>query len=389
MLRMSGWLRKHSILLGNIALVAVMLVGLAYLAFGSLGWRPLQGTYQLTIDFPRSGGLQQASPVTLRGARVGDVEEIAVQPTSVRVRVSIDDNVEINRNAVVSALSLSAAGEQYVDFVPPTADGPYFHDGDTISVNQTHVTAPFPALLESSLDVIDQIDPTKLRDIVANLDVALVSDTGTNDLHALFNAGGAIFADLYRVLPQTTKLISQTGTILATTADIQPDLGTTVAAGSTIVNAAVAADAEIRTLLGRGPAQFTSLAGSLGQIRDPVSDVLKQFADIARQGALRAPTVASLLPSIRDSSGTAGAMFHDGAWWALAAIFPRPYCNYAVTPIRPTKILESTIPTNLYCVTEDPNQQIRGSANAPRPPGDDTAGPAPGADPNERTVPLG
>ena len=94
-------------------------------------------------------------------------------------------------------------------------------------------------------------------------------------------------------------------------------------------------------------------------------------------------------PSIRDASYTSKDMFHDGAWWVMAAIFPRPYCNYAVTPIRPTKVLETVIPTNLYCVTEDKNQQIRGSANAPRPPGDDTAGPALGADPNARTVPLG
>lgn len=81
-------------------------------------------------------------------------------------------------------------------------------------------------------------------------------------------------------------------------------------------------------------------------------------------------------------------MFHDGALWVFGSIYPRPYCDYAVTPVRPTKILELSVPTNLYCVTEDPNQQIRGSANAPRPPGDDTAGPPPNYDPNARTVPL-
>ncbi|OBA43844.1 MlaD family protein [Gordonia sp. 852002-51296_SCH5728562-b] len=390
MLRMITWLRKHSSLLGNIGLVVVMLVGLAYIGFGALSWRPWQGSYHLTVNFPISGGLQDSSRVTLRGVNIGKVESLQVQPQSVQANLTIDDDVKINRNSLVSALGLSAAGEQYVDFTPTTSSGPYFTDGDTIEVNQTHVTAPFPALLESSLNVISQIDPVKLRATVSSLDTALTPEAGqTNQLRVFFDAAGTVFTDLRRVLPETTKLIQQTGTILATTADVQPDFGTTTAGASAVINSAVAANGELNTLLGKGPAQFTSLSGSLSQIRDPLTGVLQQVADIARQGALRAPALATLLPSIRDASYISQDMFHDGAWWVMASIFPRPYCNYAVTPIRPTKVLETVIPTNLYCVTEDKNQQIRGSANAPRPPGDDTAGPALGADPNARTVPLG
>ncbi|MGC5246531.1 MlaD family protein [Gordonia sp. DT219] len=383
-----GWLRKHSVVLGNLALVGVMLLGLAYLSFGTLGWQPLRGRYALTIEFPISGGLQDTSQVTLRGVPIGDVDSIQVQPQSVRVQVSVRDDVKINRNTKVSALALSAAGEQYVDFQPATADGPFLHDGDTINVNQTTVTTPFPKLLETSLGVIDQIDPTKLAAIMDNLDVALNPEGDRNDLRTLFDAGGTIFADLYRVLPQTTKLIQETGTILHTTSQIQPDLQTTVASASSVVNAAVAADRELRTLLGKGPQQLSSLTGSINEIRDPVTDVLGQLLDVTRQGALRAPALVNLLPSVRDASIKSLAMFHDGAWWAFGSVFPRPYCDYAVTPVRPTKILELSVPTNLYCVTEDPNQQIRGSANAPRPPGDDTAGPPPNYDPNARTVPL-
>ena len=328
--------------------------------------------------------------MTLRGVNIGKVESLQVQPQSVQANLTIDDDVKINRNSLVSALGLSAAGEQYVDFTPTTSSGPYFTDGDTIEVNQTHVTAPFPALLESSLNVISQINSVKLRATVSSLDTALTPEAGqTNQLRVFFDAAGTVFTDLRRVLPETTKLIQQTGTILATTANVQPDLGTAVSGASAVVNSAVAANGELNTLLGKGPAQLTSLSGSLGQIRDPLTGVLQQVADIAHQGALRAPALATLLPSIRDASYISQNMFHDGAWWVMASIFPRPYCNYAATPIRPTKVLETVIPTNLYCVTEDKNQQIRGSANAPRPPGDDTAGPALGADPNARTVPLG
>lgn len=383
-----GFLRKHSVLFGNIALVVVMFVGLAYLSMGALSWRPLESKYSVTIDFPISGGLQDTSGVTLRGAKIGDVESLQVQPESVTVKVSIDSRYKINRNSKVAALGLSAAGEQYVDFQPTTNDGPYLKDGDRIGPAQTEVTTPFPDLLESSLELIQEIDAEQLRSAVDNLRIALNTDDGNNDLKVLFDSGGTIFAKLYTALPETTRLIKNAGTIFETTSQIQPDFGDTVSSLSDLINAAAAADKELRTLLDRGPSQMTSLAGSINQLTDPVTNVMKQFLDIAEQGALRAPALAVLLPSIRDASIKSLAIFHDGASWAFGSVYPRPACNYPVTPRRPTQILELAVPVNLYCVTEDPNQQIRGSANAPRPPGDDTAGPPPGYDPNARTVPL-
>ncbi|GAC02174.1 Mce family protein [Gordonia namibiensis NBRC 108229] len=383
-----GFLRRHSVLVGNLGLVLVMVVGLGYLSLGTLRWEPLAGKYKLTIEFPISGGLQETSGVTLRGARIGEVDTIRVEPDSVTVKVSVDDRYKINRNTQVAALGLSAAGEQYVDFQPTTSEGPYLKDGDVIKAGQTKVTVPFSDLLESALELIQQIDPAELRSAVDNLKIALYSEDGTNDLKVLFNSGGTIFARLYTALPETTKLIQNAGTIFKTTADIQPDFGNTVSSLSDLINSAAASDRELRTLLDRGPSQMTSLAGSINQLTDPVTDVMKQFLDIAEQGALRAPALATLMPSIRDASIKSLTMFHDGAWWAFGSVYPRPSCNYPVTPRRPTQVLELTIPTNLYCVTEDPNQQIRGAANAPRPPGDDTAGPPPGYDPNARTVPL-
>lgn len=384
---MMTFLRKHSVLLGNIALVLVMLVALAYLAFVSLNWRPWQGRYDVTVKFPISGGLQETSKVTLRGVEIGDVESIQVTPRTVDVTVSLDKQYKINRDAQFSALGLSAAGEQYVDIVPATDEGPYLSGGDVIEPGQTSVTAPFSTVLESSLELISQIDTGKLSGALQELTIAL-NDDQSNQLKSIFQSGGVIFAQLYKVMPQTTKLIQNVGTILETTADIQPDLGSLVDGGAELINAAVASDRELRTLMGTGPGRITSMTGSLDTITDPITDVLGQFIDVAQQGALRAPTLAVLLPSIRDGSVQSQKMFHHGAWWTMASLYPKPYCDYQVTPTRPTQIMEASVPTNLYCVTNDQNQQRRGSVNAPRPEGDDTANPPPGYDPNTRTVPL-
>ncbi|WP_448221283.1 MlaD family protein [Gordonia iterans] len=382
-----AFLRKHAILLGNIALLLVMVVGLAYLAFVSLNLRPWQSRYDVLVKFPVSGGLQETSKVALRGVEIGSVKSIQVTPKTVDVTVELQSKYKINRDSTFYALGLSAGGEQYVDIVPKTDDGPYLSDGAVIEPAQTDVTVPFPQLLESTLELIDQVDTDKLSAALGELTIAL-NDDQPNQLKSIFQSAGTIFAQLYNVMPQTTEMIQNLGTILKTTADVQPDLGRLISGGADLINAAAASDAELRTLLGTGPGRLTSLTGSLDTITDPVTDVLGQFLDVAQQGALRAPTLAVLMPSIRDGAVQSQKMFHDGAWWAMASLFIRPYCDYQVTPTRPTQILESSVPKNLYCVTSDPNQQIRGSVNAPRPKGDDTANPPPGFDPNARTVPL-
>lgn len=384
---MMNWLREHKIMVGNLALIVVMLLGLAFLAFNSLSWRPWQKTYDVTVHFPVSGGLQDTSKVMLRGSRIGDVQSIQVTPKSVDVVLRLRKDFPINKKAKFSALGLSAAGEQYVNITPDTDQGPYLSAGDVIDKAQTHVTAPFPGMLQSALDVVGQIDAPKLTATLKELETGL-GGSGSNQLKSIFHSGGVIFSDLAKVLPQTTKLIQNTGTILKTTGDVQPDLQRLAGGLDSVLGQAAAADKELRKLLGNGPGQLTSLTGSLATITDPLSDVLTQFLDVARQGALRAPALATLFPSIRDGSIQGQKMFHDGAWWALASLYPRPSCTYSLSPVRPTKILELTVPKNLYCVTEDANQQIRGAANAPRPKGDDTAGPPPNYDPNARTVPL-
>ncbi len=116
----------------------------------------------MTVELPNSGGIQTTSDVYLRGARIGTVDSIQVHPDHVAAKVTIEDGHKINRNSIVRASGLSAAGEQFLDFRPTTSDGPYFRNGDIVPKSQASVAIPFPKMLETTLKVVDQIDPAKL-----------------------------------------------------------------------------------------------------------------------------------------------------------------------------------------------------------------------------------
>ena len=104
---------------------------------------------------------------------------------------------------------------------------------------------------------------------------------------------------------------------------------------------------------------------------------------------LRVPALNALFPDYRGSVLDAVASaFHDHGVWATADLYPRYVCDYG-TPAHPPSAADYYEPfMYTYCRDDDPAVSIRGAKNAPRPGGDDTAGPPPGADLGRRTDPT-
>jgi hypothetical protein len=83
-----------------------------------------------------------------------------------------------------------------------------------------------------------------------------------------------------------------------------------------------------------------------------------------------------------------GSVMHDHGLWATGDIYPRYACDYG-TPRRPPSSADYPEPSMYtYCRNDDPGVLVRGARNAPRPAGDDTAGPPPGADLGRTTDPT-
>ena len=101
---------------------------------------------------------------------------------------------------------------------------------------------------------------------------------------------------------------------------------------------------------------------------------------------LRQPALRLLFPSRALGLESIAVPAHDGEFHTVIDIWPRPTCYYATEYRRNEEVQDGSIPKWNYCVNPPADQQIRGSANAPRPnvPNNGAQMP-PGVDPNERT----
>ncbi|WP_227979044.1 MlaD family protein [Nocardia spumae] len=385
-----SWLLRHKLLLSAIGLVAIFVIGASYLAISVMRINPLRSTYTVTVSLDRSGGLQPGNDVTLRGFRVGKVNSIklAGRGSSIAAEAQIDTRYKIPVATQVVVHALSAAGEQYVDFQPDTDQGPFLKDGSVIQFDPQKVQTPTPVseVLVNASGFFDQIDPDRFSTILTEMDTALSG--GPDQLRNMIDALSLVTAGLDSLLPQTTNLLKNLRTIASTTSNAQPDLSTLTHNSSTLFIQFNNANDELRKVLDQAPAQMQSLGATLDKTADPITSLANNFVAITRAAQLRLPALRALFPSLVVGSSAMGVPAHDGEFYTILDIWPRPFCQYSHAPIAPYVVTDGTVPKWNYCTNPPPDQQIRGSANAPRPDVPNNGAQMPsGADPNDRTPP--
>ncbi|MEV6068221.1 MlaD family protein [Nocardia sp. NPDC052001] len=386
-----NWVKNHKNLVSNSALVLILLVGATYLAISVMRVNPLRETYRVTVDLDRSGGLQSGNDVTLRGYRIGKVTDIKLEKdgSAIAATVEIDKKYRIPSDTVISVGALSGAGEQYLDFRPNTDKAPFLNNGSIVQFDKDKVKTPTPvwSVLDNSSELISQIDPDKFSTILTELDTALSG--GPDQLRSLINGISLATTGLDNLLPQTTNLIKNLQTINATTSLAQPDLATLTRNSSVLFQQFNDANAELQKILEQAPAQLQALGAVLDKTADPMTSLAANFAAITKGAILRQPALRALFPALVVGTSAMGVPAHDGEFYTIVDIWPRPFCDYSTKQIRPEAATDATLSKwGSYCTNGQADQQIRGSGNAPRPdvPNNGAYPPA-GADQNERTLP--
>jgi virulence factor Mce-like protein len=372
--------------LSGIALTLTFVIASAYLMIGALRVNPISSTYRVTIQLPDSGGLLDNQDVAVRGVRVGRIETLTITPTGVDAIATIGTDVKIPASSPVRVSGLSAAGEQYIDFQPLSDAGPYLRAGSVIGLHQATTPIPLERILADANGVLAQTDPKKLELIKRELSL---SNEGPQKLTDIVDGGAFLLSTLDSVLPQTVSALKTSRIVLTTLTDVNPGLAATSQNTSHVLAGVNDMDGGYRKLVARTPQMLSSVDNLFDDNSDTMVSLLANLVSTTQLLYVRVPALNALFPNYRGSTLDAlMSALHDHGLWATADPYPRYTCDYG-TPRRPPSSADYPEPfLSTYCRDDDPEVLIRGAKNAPRPGGDDTAGPPPGADLGRTTDPT-
>lgn len=372
--------------LSGIALALTLLIAAAYLYGGALQVNPLDSTYSVRVQLPDSAGLLENQDVSVRGVPVGRVQSLTITPGGVDAVVTIRKGVEIPAASPVAVSGLSAAGEQYIDFLPDSSNGPFLRDGSVIGSSQATVPVPLAQMLADTNGLLAQTDLAKLDIIKRELSL---SHEGPQKLTDIIDGGSFLLSTLDPVLPQTVSLLRNTRVVMTMLSDVNAGLRDTNRNLSSVLAGVNRMDGGYRTFLDQTPGALSSVDSVFNDNSDTMVGLLANLATTSQLLYVRTPALNALFPHYRGSALEAlGSVMHDHGLWATADIYPRYVCDYG-TPRTPSSAADYPEPFLYgYCRDTDPSVLIRGAKNAPRPAGDDTAGPPPGANLGQQSDPT-
>jgi virulence factor Mce-like protein len=379
-------LARNRFLTACVALGLLLVVAGGYILVGALQINPARPKFSVRVELPYSGGLLPNQDVTLRGVPIGRVTSVRPKGAGVEAIVSINADAKIPQNTPVRVSGLSPAGEQYLDFRPSVDHGATLVNGSTVDEPHTSVPIPLPNLLSDMDGMLAQIEPAKFSAILNEL---RVGPQGPQKLAAIFDGGALLITTLDSVLPQTISTLRDSRIVATTFAAKSPGAKRTLEDLENVLHGAGKMDGGFRTLVNRGGGQLSAVDNVLSDNSDTMVQLLGNLTTVAHLSYLRVPALKALFPTYRGSVIEAlGTALHDDGGWLVGSAYPRYSCDYNLPRAAPT-VADFPEPfLYTYCPNPDPTVLIRGARNAPRPPGDDTAGPPSGADPLKKTDPI-
>ncbi|WP_083884417.1 MlaD family protein [Nocardia higoensis] len=377
---------RRKLWLSAAALAATLVVGCVYVVFGALRIDPTTSTMRVRVHLTESGGLLPGQDVTVRGISVGRVRSVQLSGDGVVAVAEIDGATRIPTDSRVKVAALSVAGEQYLDFRPDTEAGPYLTDNAEIAVENTEIPPSLPTLLGDLSGTLEQIDPERVQTIVRELGV---EPGGVRKLESLLNGGVFMLSTLDSVLPQTVALLETSKVTLGTLGEVAPGMRALSTHASAVLGGIAAMDGGARQLIDQGPEALRALDDIIADNSPTMVRLLVNLTTVAELHYARLPALNALFPDHRGSALEAiGSTFRDGGTWGIVDLYMRYSCSYDLPRLAPS-IPDYPEPyLYTYCPDQDPSVLVRGARNAPRPPGDDTAGPPPGADPHATAGPT-
>jgi len=367
-------------------LLLTLVVATAYLLAGALRVTPFASSYQVTVQLPESAGLLPNQDVALRGVRIGRVESLQITDRGVNAVAKITSQVKIPASAVVHVSALSAAGEQFLNFEAASDAGPYLRDGSILGLDRATVPVSLAQLLGDADGLLAQVDPRKIELIKKELSM---SKEGPRKLAAIVDGGTFLLSTLDSVLPETTSIIKTSRVVLTLAADKNAGLAATTAGLNRTLAGLAGMQGGYRRLLDQTPHTLAGVDNLFADNSDTMVQLLGSMAVTSQLLYLRVPALNALFPDYRGSVLDAlASAFHDHGVWATAELYPRYACDSGTPTSIPSAADYPEPFTYTYCRDDDPGVLIRGAKNAPRPGGDDTAGPPPGADLGGRTDPT-
>ena len=358
--------------------VIITVVGVAFIGgrYAKLDRLFVDTTYEVVAHFEDAGGgIFTAAGVTYRGVTVGQVSGMQAADEGVLVTLSLDkDGPQIPADTRALVANKSAVGEQYVDLLPETAEGPFLEDGSEIPLDMTDIPISTTTLLTDVSNTVQSVDNNDLRTAITEFGDAF-DGTGP-DLARIIDTGNSFIREADRRFDITTALIRDANQVLGTQLDSASAIRSFSRDLALFSDTLAASDGNLRRVIESGSATSRQLRTFLARNDVDLGELINNLVTTGEITVKRLPGVEQLLilypyvlaggyTVVSKSANTDG--LYDAHFGLILTTEPSVCLEGYDTRVRePQDVRDLPMNEDARCAEPASQSNARGAQNAPR-----------------------
>jgi phospholipid/cholesterol/gamma-HCH transport system substrate-binding protein len=208
----------------------------------------------VTVLLGQTGDLYPNARVTLRGVTIGTVTRIDLTDVGASATLSVRDDVRIPEDSRISVRSMSAIGEQYLDFEPSIGREPAggaLAAGDVVPAGRVRLPTDDSELLGKVNALAASVPSRDLSTTVGELSAALSGRSG--ELRWLLDSADGLVQALGDNVAPTRRLIDDLGPVLDTQRDLSPRIRSIAGDLATVTGQLRRSDPQLRGIIDKTP----------------------------------------------------------------------------------------------------------------------------------------
>lgn len=335
----------------NLIFFLVGSLGLSYLMANQV-LSILQERYSVYAEFKDAGGVFTDQEVTYRGITIGQVGNMEVTDTGVRIELAIDKTFDQIPKEDIEARVMfkSAVGEQFIDLLPGSDEGPYLQHKDVIPEEQTTIPVSTQALLSTLEAVLRGVPPEDLEGAVDALGIGL---TGRGPDIATIIESSATLAELFAErAPEVQSLLRNGTKVGGSFIRSREDFIQAIDRLAIVSESLSGSREDIEGLLRGTNTTSDELVRLLRENRVGVNDFLREFAIVNEIQAAHADDINQLFLFLPDALNGVSSAFEPATGlvrFGLVNDNNRHACSYGTERRRPSDRSPRLPPKNAQC----------------------------------------
>lgn len=370
-MKITRFVRTQLIIFAIVTVISLIAMAVYYIRIPQMAGI---GKYSVTLNLPTTGGIYENANVSFRGVNVGKVSSVSLTDNGVEAKLDIESSAKIPANSAAAIRSVSAVGEQYVEFLPSgDGSGAQLYNGSV--VHSDDVPVEISTMLDQATALLNKVSDTKLR---ALMDEAFTAFNGTGDqLARLLDSMVLLVNDANKNSDATIDLVRQAGVILQTQSSTSDQIRSWTSDVTKVTDQLRANRPEITDILAKGPGVANQSQQLFASMNQSVPLLVDNLSTAARTLALYHPNlrqVVVLYPRLINSLSTVvntGDTDRYGANVDFALGFQDPgTCTMGFMSFKEWRggaaQTARDLPPGMLCrVPQDSNLAVRGARNFP------------------------